>query len=924
MSVVALQPSLPAPTRRRSGIMRRLTLRNLWSHKGRLLACFVSVMLGVSFFVGVNVFTNSLRNVFDDLFTRNYAGVDAQVRGKQTIEGNSPYDDGRAKVPSALIAKILEVDGVAATTGDISGKAQIINKKGKLVGNGNAPTFGNLWTTDKELNPFVLFSGRAPQADDEIVIDRASAKDAKISNGDVIKVSTNAGTSPYRVVGEATFGSSDGALGSTSVFFTQTTAERVLRSPGTVDSVFIRAKPGISQTEIARRVAVATKGTGFETVTGAKLTEENKNIFGTFFGYLSTFLNAFALVAIFVSIFVIYNAFSIVAAQRTRETALLRAVGASGRQVLRSSIAESLIVGSVASLLGIPVGLVLALLLQGLIGLIGGSLPSSGLVITPGVVIGAMLIGIIVTVVSSLVPAWRSSRIPPMAAMREVAVDRSGTSRLRLAAGSILMAAGIALLIYGWGLKGGDGATIIGLAAAATLLGVIVLGPVLAVPLARAVGTRWYGGIVTVFGALFTLAGVASLAFAVSRIDVGSIGAGILSLLFIGATLLQILIGVYLVRTGIGAFHIEGRVARRNAMRNPSRTASTALALTIGVSLVSFLLVFSTSLQNTLLGSIDRQLKADHIITSTDGDGFFPTVAADIAKVQGVQQVLPIRLEEAKVSGKAHTFVSVDPKTFTSLINVGKIDGSLDRLAESNTMAIARRTAISRFYRIGQKLDVSFTGGKTVPLKIVAIYDEPLLENFYYLTGSSTFAKYSTRASDSFVVVKTDGRKGFQQAGEDAIADVKNAKLLTKKGYKNSIIGQLAQILGLISALLLLAIVIAVLGIANTLILSIYERTRELGLLRAVGMERRQVRSAVRWEAIVVATIGALFGLAIGAVFGAGLVHVLSKDGSIKLSMPTAQLIGVALLASVVGLIAARKPAKRAARLNLLEAIATD
>jgi putative ABC transport system permease protein len=890
-----------APAAARGGIMRRLTLRNLWSHKRRLLTSFVSVMLGVSFLVGVNVLTNSIQSVFDDLFTRAYAGVDAQVRGTKTVGEEGPYSDGRKKVSADLVEKIRAVDGVAAAEIFIQGKAQIIDKKGKLVA-GNAPTFGDTWLYDAELNPYRLFGdSRAPKTDDEIVIDRASAKKAKVSNGDRIKVNTKAGTSTYLVVGQATFGSSDGALGSTDVFFTPAAAQKLINEPGSVDSIYARAKPGITEAQLQKNIAAATKGSGVEVITGDKLTEETQNVLKTIFGFLGTALTAFALVSMFVSIFVIYNAFSIVAAQRTKETALLRAVGATGGQILRSQIAESLLIGVVASALGVLFGLVIAIALKGVFSKFGGDLPSGPLALTPGLIVAGMLLGILVTLFSSLVPAWRASRVPPLAAMRDVSIDRSGSSRKRVVGGTVLLIAGIALLVYGWGLKGSSGATVVGIAAGLCLIGVITLGPILAGPLARVFGTSVYGVFVSIFGGLLAAAGLLGAGLAVKN------QAPVLVIL----SALQILIGVYLARTGISSFRTEGRIARRNAMRNPQRTSATALALTIGVSLVSFLLVFANSFQYTLTGTIDKQVKSDLIVTATDGDAFTPTVATNLAKVPGVQKVTPLRFDRALIRGKERRIFGLDPTTVNDLVDFGTEQGSLEDLAKPNTIAVAKESALSNLYFVGQKVDGSFGDGKQLELEIVAIYGEPL-GRVYYLTGLETMAAHSSNGLDAVVLVKSDGRKGVKAAAEDAIADVPNAKLQTKKEYKSSQIGQLAQFLGLLGVLLMLSIVIAVLGIANTLILSIYERTREIGLMRAVGMAREQVKSAVRWEAIVVATIGA------------ALVHVLGKGGTLKLQVPWLGIILVTLLASVVGIIAARKPAKRASKLNVLEAIATE
>ena len=909
--------------------MYRLALKNLWAYKRRLLASALSIVLGISFLSGSFVFTDTLKGLFTDLFSSSVKGVDANVRATKAINQsqteNGPYSDGRSPVPAALVDAIRAVPEVAAAEGSIGGYAQLINKKGKLVRTSGAPTFGYLWVEDQDLSPYRILNGRPPRAADEVVIDRSLVAETGYRVGDTAKVNTLEGAKVFRIVGDATFGSSDSALGIASVFFSPTAGQELLLKDGEVQNFLVKAKPGVTQEQLVRSLNVALKnskavnGQPVETISGLELEKENLSFVNEVFKFINIFFNAFAVVALFVSIFVISNSFSIVVAQRTREMAMLRVIGAKRSQILGSTFFEALVVGLLASLVGVFAGMGVALGIRTLLNTVGNSgLPSAGLVLKPRTVVVGMVVGTFVTILSSIFPAIRASSVKPLAALRDVAVDRGATSRVRLILGSVIGLLTVAMLMVGLGGEGGTGARNVGIAAGLSLVTVTFLGPLIAKPLAGALGRPWFGWVVVVFGAVVTLGGGGGAVLAMLKAPALAVGA-----------LPTVLVGVYLIRTGLAARTTAGHIARENAIRNPSRTSSTALALTIGTALVSALLVFSQSLTGTFRGALDSSVKADYVVASAADIGFPEEVKEILDAVPGVEATSGLRFARFRFGfpARTRTVGAIDPEAFAKLVDLGDVQGDFSKLALPDTLAVDRKSAKDNGFTIGQTLRPTFPNGARPTLEIVAFFDNAEgLGNTYYLTSVATLKKYEPSEADNFLYVKSNAtdRKAFVAAAEKAIVAYPAAELKTKKKFADQQIGQFNQFLGIVNALLLLAIIIAILGIANTLKLSIFERTREIGLLRAIGMSRDQIKSTIRWEAIVVATLGSVIGVVLGTGFGSALVYVLGKDGSVKFTLPWKSLVVITLLASIVGLYAARKPAKDAARMNILQAIVTE
>ncbi len=978
--------------------MFRLTLKNLWAYKSRLFASALSVVLGVSFLCGSFVFTDTLRGLFEDLFSSSVKGVDAQVRqvrafGSDTDAG--PYDDGRAGLPLSLGDTIAAVPGVAGVAPQIQGYAQPINKKGKLVKTGGAPTFGYLWFDDGELNPFKILNGRAPKAG-EVVFDRALMKTTEYKLGDRVNVNVLSGVREFTLVGDATFGSSDSALGVSSVFFDKSTGPELLFKKGLVQNFLVRADDGVSQTQLKSALTKTLAATDFsgkttlEVITGDTLEKEAQTIVGQVFGFINTFFSAFALVALFVSIFVISNSFSILVAQRTKEMAGLRILGASRRQILSATFGEALLVGLVASAIGVLGGLVMATGIKTLLSVVGGlgGLPSSGLKLQPRTIAVGMIVGTTVTLLSAIFPALRSGRIKPLAALRESSIDKSGSSRPRLIMGLVLVIASAVSLVIGLRGKGSDGATIVGVSAGLALLALVFVGPLLAKPIAGFFGRKWFGVVVILFGGLLgvggtiggLLGGVKEISDRETKLIVSTLISGVITgalvlgawwfiamirdrnvtkledrrvnrgwrsvatfaailalLVFsplLAAAAVAALAGWYLIATGRVAGTTSGQIARQNAVRNPTRTSATALALTIGTALVSALLVLSSSLTQTFRGAFDTVIRADHVVASGSDIGFPPEVQERVAIVPGV--VATSTIQNARFSfgfpARQRSVGGIDSAQFDEVVLLGKIEGSLKDLSKIDTVAVAKTTAFDQGLKIGDTIRPTFQNGRKTTLTIVALYsDAEGLGNLYYLVDNkATLSRYIEVEAPTILYVKSSAndkasRAQLQKAADAALKDFPAAEFQTKKKFVEGQIGQFQQFLSVVYLLLALAILIAILGIANTLRLSVLERTREVGLLRAVGMSRAQLKSSIRWEAIAVATFGAVVGVFLGTGFGSALVRVLAKDnGILKLTVPFTFLIALMLLASVVGLYAARKPANDTAQLNILRAIATE
>lgn len=845
--------------------MWRTTIRTVGAHKRRFLATCSAVLLGVAFLSGTLVLGDTMRAAFLDMFTEANAGIDAYVRNT-TVVGEGDFTE-RGPVDAALLDDVSAVEGVAVAAPVIEGTAQITGSDGDPLGGNGPPTLAGNWIADQGLNPWRLVDGRAPAAAGEVVIDRGSAEGGDLAVGDTTTLRT---PDPLEVtvVGVASFGDADSRGPTTWAALSLDQARDVLvPSPDQLTGIVVAAEEGVGQAELVERLRPTLPG-GFEAISGSDLTDEQQaDIESDFLGFFEALLLVFAGIALVVATFSIYNTFSIVVAQRTRESALLRALGASRRQVLSSVVAEAVVVGLVASALGIAAGVGLAAGLMALMESAGFSVTSTPLQIGPRSVLAGLAVGLAVTVVASITPAVRASRVAPLAALREVAVDRSGASVARAGAGVVATGAGATLAVVG---TAGEGSLpLTGAGALACLSGAVLLGPVVARPVAAVLGAP----------------------LAVGR-------------------------------------RASGRLARRNAMRNPRRTAGTASALMIGVAVVTLFTVLAASVTQAIDDTVDARFGGDLVIATQDwsGNGLSPGLGPAVAGLPEVEVASRVGNAPMTVEGEPYVASVVDPASLDRLFDLAPVAGSITGLGDGE-VAVSTSFAEDRGYGVGDPLPVGFGDGTTTDLVVGAVYENDDLFSGV-LVPDDTWSPHSAapRADVALLIGLADGVPVDQGAAAvQSVADRFGAPdVQDRDEYVDSVAGQVDQMLTVVYVLLAMAILIALMGIANTLSLSIHERTRELGLLRAVGQTRRQVRSMVRGEALVVALFGTVSGLVLGGFLAWATVTALDSEGPVSFAVPAGQLATVVGLGGLAGVVAAVRPAHRAARLDVLTAIATE
>jgi putative ABC transport system permease protein len=847
--------------------MFKLTVKTLWSHKRRLIGTFAAVALGVAFLSGTLVLGDTLRANFDELFARANAGVDAVVRSAESM--NTEVGRVRPLIDESLAGKLRDVDGVATVAPNIEGYGALIGQDGEPVGGGGPPQLAGAWIDDPELNPYQLVEGRPPLSANEVVVNRTAAEDAGLQPGDTATVQTPDPVQ-VKVVGLTSFGPEDSAAGITFVAFTTEAAQRlVLHREDQVTSFLLKADDGVSQEGL-----VAATGPilpeGVESITGEALTEESIDDIGKeFLDVFSIFLTSFAVVALMVATFSIYNTFSILVAQRTRESALLRALGASRRQILASVVGEAAVIGVVASVFGLLGGLLVAEGLKGLFDAFGFGLPAGGLALKSGAVMASLVVGMVVTLAAGVVPAVKASRVPPLAALREVALERTHASLPRAVAGLVLIGIGVAVVLAAV-LGGGDGVLArAGLGAAATIIGVVVFGPVIARPAAGAIG--W---------PLPRLRGV------------------------------------------------TGLLARQNAMRNPRRTAGTASALMVGVAVVTLFTVVAASIKQSIDDSVARSFGGDLVVTAGGFGpvaGFSPQMAGKVADLPEVEAATGLGTGAVRIGGETETVAVAEPGPLVRVLDLDESHGSVKDL-ETKEFAVSADKADSEDWKLGSVVPVTFLDGSTESLRVGAIYESSDVAGNLVLTRES-YDPHAQQALDQVVFVLLADGVGLEEgkaAVEEVAADFGSPKVEDKQQFLDTVAGGVNQMLAMVYVMLTLAILIALMGIANTLSLSIFERTRELGLLRAVGETRGQLRSMVRWESVVISTFGTVGGLGVGIFLGWALVLAASSEGIASFAAPPGQMVIVLFVGALVGVLAGLRPALRAAKLNVLAAIATE
>jgi putative ABC transport system permease protein len=847
-------------------MLAKLTRKSLRARWGRTLFITLAVALGVSFVAGTFVLGDSLKSTFDNLFTRLNENVDLEVRSELAFDQANARRD---PIPADLVATVAGVDGVDRVEPVLQRYAQLLDRDGDPITTQGAPTIGVSWSGPSALFGVELKAGAAPNGPDQTAIDKATASRVGYRVGDRVAIVFDGGQRSFTIVGLIGLGNADGFGGASVAAFDPATAQIVLGSEGTYDAIDVKVVEGVDPAVVAQRVeALLPEHT--EVVTGAVVAQEAADQINDNISLFGTGLLIFAFVTAFVSAFIINNVFGITITQRLREIALLRAVGASGRQVRRLILVEALLISVTATVVGILGGLLIARALIAVFDAAGAGFPPTALVMQARTIIVSVLVGVGITLASVLIPSGRASRIPPVAAMRPEAGHPSMLAGRQLVRGGIM--AGVGVLMFLVGLFGRPGGT----------PGLIALA----------------GG-----GALLVFLGAASLSAAVARPVTRALGWA-------------------LARW----FGVPGTLARENAGRVPRRTARTSSALMIGVALVSAAAVFAISLRDTFGRILDRSVTADFIVTDESFQGLPPAVGDAMAALPELAAVSPVRGIAAQVDGSTKQFAAIDPSGFERLADIDMREGGYIGLDDDGIL-LYRDPARDLGVGVGDVVPVLFQNGVERNLTVVGIYGDAALVGNWLISIRTLESVTTQPPRDFFVVARiADGVDpgAARVAITTALAEYPQAKLQSNAEFRAEQEGQINQLLAVITALLGMAIIIAVVGISITLALSVLERTREIGLMRAVGMNRRQLRRMVRWESVIVSVFGALVGVAVGMLFGIALSMAVPDTIIDGITFPTTIVAIVLVGAVVAGVLAAWWPARRAAKMNILEAIATE
>ena len=851
--------------------MTRYTLKGLAARRLRVAGTVLAVLLGVALAAGTYVLTDTINRSFDDLFSEALKGTDLVVSPKEVVrqEGSVP-----PAFDASLLDQVRATDGVKRAEGGIFSFVKIVDERGKGVGSKFSPNFAAS-TIPEPFETRTYSKGRPPRDAREAGLDAATAKRKKLELGDSIGVVGETRITRYRIVGLTELGETSSG-GASSVALTLPEAQRVTDKRGKLDQISIAATEGTDPSQL-KAVLSRKLPRNVRVETGAENADRQTTEIGDDLGFMKIALLVFSGVSLVVGGFLIFNTFSITIAQRIREFGLLRTLGTSRRQVLRSVLLEALVIGGIGSLLGLGGGVLFASAINGLFERFGVDLPNTGTVIAGRTVLVSLLLGVGMTTIAALTPALRATRVTPMAALREAELPE-GHGRGRLTAGLAvaLGVGGLAMLcagLFGGIESSGSAAGLMGGGAAAVLFAVSLYSPRLVRPLA-------------------SLAGLP-----IERLR-----------------------------------GLTGRLARENAMRKPGRTAVTAAALMIGLALVTFVTVFAAGISSSVGDAIDRNIQGDLIVQNTDGYSPIPArLAEDVRGVDGVASVSTLRFSSGKTRGMRgeQRIAGVDPAAVTDILSLDWKEGSDDTIRElrDDQAVIDQAWGESKGVDVGDRLSVLTPTGARASFEVVgSVKDNADLLGHYVVTQHALERDFGERRDTGTYARLEEGADS--EAVERAVTRLvqrryPSAEALNQAELKDTQESQINQLLGLVYALLSLAVIVSIFGIVNTLALSIHERTRELGMLRAIGMSRRQVRRVVRYEAVITALIGAILGSLLGVLFATLVSRPLADEG-FSLSFPVLTLLMLLVLAGLAGVVAAIGPARRAARLDVLEALAYE
>jgi putative ABC transport system permease protein len=849
--------------------MLRLTVKGLWAHKLRYALTGLAIVLGVAFMAGTMVLTDTTQKTFDGIFVTANEGTDVIVRRDDSVKADVSV--ARDRVDAGVVERVAAVDGVRSAHGAIEEVVQLVKADGTVTKTeGLDVAVGTNWIDDAALNPFTLASGHAPHGADEVVVDKRTADREHWALGAPVAVLTKAGPATVTVVGTARYGKADGRPGASTLAADDATAQRLFAQPGKYDTVLVAAAPGMTAETLETRLSttVAAAGSGLEAVPAAQGTADEQASLHQQLAFIDQFLMAFAFVALFVGMFIVYNTFSIVVAQRGRDLAVLRSLGARRGQVLRSVVLESAIVGVVCAAIGIAAGVGLSFAMRALISASGLDLPSGPMVVSGATIATAFVVGVAVTLVSAFVPAVRASRIPPMAALRTMTVERRRPSVARIIAGMLLTGAGVAAFAAGVATSGGRALSLLGAGALATILGVCILAPAIVGPAVRLLGLV------------------------------------------------------------VAPFGVVSRYARENVRRNPTRTSATASALMVGIALIGFITVFASSTKASVAAFVDRSFRADYVADSgSQTQGFSTAIEDQIRSLPGLALMSAERVAPADVAGAGAAVIGLDTTTIARLYDLGVSSGTIESV-RGDGVAVAKSKATADGLHVGDSVSFRFADGQQLPMTVRAVFDGTSVGgDADWIVGLDTFQAHVADQFDRRVFISFAAgtpSATSRTALESALRSWPNASVQDGAEFRANITARIDALLNLVYGLLALALLIAVIGIANTLALSVHERRRELGLLRAIGMQRRQVRRAVRRESVLTAILGTTLGLTLGIAGAWGIVKALADQGITQFVVPIGPLAIVTILAAVAAVLAAAAPARRAAKLDVLDAIGSE
>ncbi|MET8013795.1 ABC transporter permease [Streptomyces sp. NPDC005271] len=847
--------------------MLRTALRNVLAHKARLLMTTLAVLLGVAFVSGTLVFTDTISAAYQKSSEKGFSGVDVAITPhKSDDSGGNP--GAAPRLGRQVLDRAAKVPGAASATGVVRGFTALSKKNGDQLGSGFSNLGGNYYPGADGKDPrYVITDGRAPKAEGEIALDAKSAQRGHYKAGDTIRVSVDGPVRTEKIV--AIFTTDDGnvAAGGSLALFDNATAQRLFAKPGQFDEIDVKAAAGTSQTALKSAIDKVLPKEA-EAQTGQKLADDQAEQIKQSMSGMQTGMLVFAGIALFVGIFIIANTFTMLVAQRTRELALMRAVGASRRQVTRSVLIEAVVVGAVAAVTGFAAGIGIGAGLRSLLSSTGALIPDGPLIIEPTTVAVSLVVGIVVTVLAAWLPGRRAAKIPPVAAMNSV--HAPPTTRglvVRNSIGAVLAAAGTALVLYGAG-QGSDGKGPMGLGAAVLVVGVFVLTPLLSRPLIAAAGP-----VLRVFG-------------------------------------------------------MPGKLARQNAVRNPRRTAATASALMVGLTLITGMTVIAGSVQKGISKMASDGLKSDYVVSMGGFEGqrpLSPSVEKTLSKRSDVTAISPLRNSASRVDGDIEYLTGVNGESIGDLVSVDFTQGSFAGLGGDKAV-VDDKTAEDHGWKTGSTIPVTYEDGRSGQLTVQGVYEGNEMIRGIML-DNATLTPHMSTVTDFQVMLKTKG--GATDATKDelkkALGNNPAIQVQNKKDISDGIAKFFTLMLNMLYGLLAMAVIVAVLGVINTLAMSVFERSQEIGMLRAIGLDRRGIKRMVRLESLVISLFGGVLGLGLGVFFGWAAGELIATGlPTYELVLPWGRMGLFLALAAFVGVLAALWPARRAAKLNMLAAIKAE